>query len=35
MEKFKKFTPYIILALMLIIEFYFAYNNQVPVYAKF
>ena len=35
MEKLKKFSPYILLVLMMIIEFYFAYNTQVPVFAKF
>lgn len=31
MEEIKKITPYVILVVMIIIQYYFAYCNQVPV----
>lgn len=31
MEQVKKVTPYVILVIMIIIQYYFAYSNQVPV----
>ena len=31
MEQIKKITPYVILVIMIIIQYFFAYSNQVPV----
>ncbi len=31
MEQVKKFTPYVVLVIMILIQYYFAYSNQIPV----